>query len=289
MELEHPVATLIRQRYSCRSYDESPMEESARARLVEALGRDIRGPFGRRARFTLIAVSDEDPDILRGLGTYGFIKGATGYVAGAIEEGPHYLEEYGYVMERIILLCTDLGMGSCWLGGSLTKSRFAERIGLQPGEVMPAVASVGRIKEGSRERDKIRKRAGSDRRLPPSELFFDSRFGEPISARDAGPYAEVLEMVRLAPSASNRQPWRIVRGSEGWHFYLQRTKGYGKGTILFTVLGLADLQRVDMGISMCHFELMARELSLPGRWVVREPDLEKPQEGVEYIATWEVP
>ena len=45
------------------------------------------------------------------------------------------------------------------------------------------------------------------------------------------------------------------------------------------------LQRVDMGIAMCHFELTAHELGLQGSWIVDEPKLMKP-EGAEYTVTW---
>jgi nitroreductase len=97
-------------------------------------------------------------------------------------------------------------------------------------------------------------------------------------------------MVRIAPSASNKQPWRIVQTGNAWHFYLQRTKRYGKGTLLFKFLRLADLQRVDMGIAMCHFELTARSLGLQGHWIVEEPEslndkLQIPEE-TEYTITW---
>jgi hypothetical protein len=37
---------------------------------------------------------------------------------------------------------------------------------------------------------------------------------------------------------------------------------------------------------MCHFELAAREIGLPGTWVVRPPEVEAP-EATEYTATWE--
>ena len=80
----------------------------------------------------------------------------------------------------------------------------------------------------------------------------------------------MLEVVRWAPSASNKQPWRVVRGRKRWHFYLARTKGYGKG-LLTSLVKLADLQRVDMGIAMCHFELAAREAGIEGRWVTDRP------------------
>lgn len=116
-------------------------------------------------------------------------------------------------------------------------------------------------------------------------LFFAGAFGNTLTTDAAGEYAEPLEMVRWAPYASNKQPWRIVRIDDAWHFYLQRTQGYGKGTMLFNILRLADLQRVDMGIAMCHFELAAREPGLNGCWVLDDPKLQTPY-GAEYSATW---
>jgi hypothetical protein len=76
-----------------------------------------------------------------------------------------------------------------------------------------------------------------------------------------------------------------VRYGNAWHFFLQRIKGYGKGSLLYTMLRLADLQRVDMGIAMCHFELTANELGIKGVWILDEPGIEKPQ-GAEYTVSW---
>jgi hypothetical protein len=53
----------------------------------------------------------------------------------------------------------------------------------------------------------------------------------------------------------------------------------------FNLLRLADLQRVDMGIAMCHFELAIREFNLNGRWMIEEPEI-KTAEGTEYIVSW---
>ena len=87
--------------------------------------------------------------------------------------------------------------------------------------------------------------------------------------------ADMNEMVRLAPSASNRQPWRIIRHGVSWHFYVQRSSGYRRTARLG---GVPDLQRVDMGIAMCHWELTAREAGLHGHWVVQEPAIAKPDD-----------
>ena len=69
-------------------------------------------------------------------------------------------------------------------------------------------------------------------------------------------------------------------------FYLQRTPGYGKDSLIGKILGVADVQRVDMGIALCHFELTMRELGLPGGWIIREPALAKPDRHTEYVASW---
>ncbi|BBB89539.1 MAG TPA: nitroreductase family protein [Methylomusa anaerophila] len=282
--MNEPIAEVIRKRFSCRAYLDKPIEEDKQRMITEFLNSDPVGRFGTRARLALVAATEHDRQSLKGLGTYGFIRGATGFIVGAVEQGPKNLEDFGYIMEQAILFATDMGLGTCWLGGGFTKSSFAKKISATREETVPAVTAIGYTADGSRSGDRIRRRAGSDHRLPMEQLFFDRNFGEAINPDDLGAYAEPLEMVRWAPSASNKQPWRVIRNGDTWHFYLQRTQGYGKGSLVFRLLRLADLQRVDMGIAMCHFELTARELGLTGRWVVDDPGSGRP--GTEYTASW---
>ena len=288
--MQRPATELIRERFSSRAYLPRPIETALLEPLSSALSANRAGPFGSLARFVLIAASEHDPELLKGLGTYGFIKGATGFVAGAVENGSKDMEDYGYLLEQAVLFATDLGLGTCWLGGTFTKSSFADRLAPTAAESMPAIVAIGHIDE-TMAKEQIRRRPLSQR-LPAAQLFFERGFDTPIAGRvpdgDAGDDvdARLLEAVRWAPSASNKQPWRIVRDDGDWHFYLQRTKGYGKGSLLFSVLRLADLQRVDMGIAMCHFELVARELGMKGRWVVDEPPIRRPDPATEYTATW---
>jgi nitroreductase len=91
-------------------------------------------------------------------------------------------------------------------------------------------------------------------------------------------------MVRLGPSASNRQPWRIIHDQDQWHFYLRRSAGYGQG--ISGLFMATDLQRVDMGIAMSHFALTAQELGLGGAWRVEEPGIKMPNELTEYVVSW---
>jgi hypothetical protein len=277
---------LIDRRYSCRTYLPEPIGDDQRRGLLDYLSTLTTGPLGSEARFGLIAASPGDRDALKRLGTYGFIKGATGFIVGAVRRAPNHLEDYGYLLEQAILHATGLGLGTSWLGGTFTRGTFVRRFGgLRRGESMPAVVSIGRIGDDGTER--IREREEGSRRLPSSELFFARRFGEPLDTGAAGAaYAAALEAVRMAPSATNKQPWRLVRDGGAWHFYLRRTKGYGKGSALFAVLRIADLQRVDLGIALCHFELVAREQGLDGSWLVRDPGIPPPGTDTEYVATW---
>jgi nitroreductase len=285
MRYSKPVTEIIERRYSCRTYEETPIEDTLRRQLESFLASNDSGPFSAPTRFKLVAATPEDSDALRGLGTYGFIRGATGFILGAVSGGDKSLEDFGYRMEDAILYATALDLGTCWLGGTFSKSAFGAKMDLREGEVMPCVVSVGYISHQRGVVDRlIRRQAGSNSRRAWNQLFFDRQFGVPLLPEAAGAYAEALEMVRLGPSASNKQPWRVVRGPGAWHFYLQRAPGYLQGMDgLFVV---ADLQRVDMGIALCHFELSAREAGLPGRWIVDEPDVAKPADRTEYTASW---
>jgi nitroreductase len=282
-----PITEIIKQRYSCRSYLNKPISEQDRSMLESFIASTCcQGPLGAHPRYGLIAASQDDSNALRGLGTYGFIKNPTGFIVGVVSPEQNNLEDFGFLTESIILYATDLGLGTCWLGGSFTRSTFVERFPLARDETMPAVVATGYPLDEARATDSIRQRAGSDKRLDWNSLFFEGKFGQPLSTINAGPFAEVLEMVRIGPSASNKQPWRVIKDGKTWHFYLQRTRGYGAPTPLFKMMRLADLQRVDIGIAMCHFDLTACQLSLNGKWEHQQPSIEIMDELCEYIVSW---
>ena len=287
MILSAPVAAVIASRFSCRSYAPEEIPEDKRRTLRQAAEGTRAGPLGSSLRFRLAAAAADDEAALRGLGTYGFIRHPGGFIVGAGRPGGNWLEDYGYALEELVLLATDLGLGSCWLGGSFTRGSFSRRIDLAAGEAIPAVISLGVIADPAAARaGALRRLVAGDRRRPWEELFFDGTVGVPLSREAAGPFATALDMVRLAPSASNKQPWRIVRSPGAWRLYLARTPGYGGG-LAGKLLGIADIQRLDMGIAMCHFELTARELGLPGRWV-HSPEPPEAGSRAEYVVSWEV-
>jgi nitroreductase len=287
IEYNQPISNLIQKRFSCRTYQTRMISDTHLNELEGIVESCRQGPLKTNSRFRLVAAREGDSQALRGLGTYGFIKHPAGFILGACQDRPYSLEDFGYLLETILLYATQLGIGTCWLGGTFTKSRFARAMNLTERELLPCVASIGYPAQESAWIDHIsRLYAGADRRLCWKELFFINGFEKALFITQSGNYFEPLEMVRLAPSASNRQPWRVVKDRDQWHFYLQRTPNY-PSSFFHLLVNLADLQRVDLGIAMAHFELSARDLGLNGTWMIKNPKFTVPDKLTEYIVTWQ--
>ncbi len=81
-------------------------------------------------------------------------------------------------------------------------------------------------------------------------------------------FTVVLEAVLQAPSAVNAQPWRIMKDGAAFHFYSA---------------GKNDMNRTDMGIALCHFEVAAEEKGFAGEFKVLERGNEVE---LKYLVSW---
>ncbi len=270
----------MKRRTSIRAYSDRPVEEGRKEEIRRLLGAHQAGPFGNRVRMALIDLSDMEQAETRKLGTYGFISGARLFVAAAVRPGPGAMVDSGYCLEQVVVRVTGLGFGTCWLGGTFKRASFARRLDLADDEVIPAISPVGYARDSRPARERVMRRfVGAHRRRPWEALFFEGAVGRPLSKEAVGDYSVALECLRLAPSAANGQPWRIFRSGAGtFHFFLKRTPGYLK------LLKTVDLQLVDMGIAMTHFELAAREGGLKGAWSAADPGLAGTE--AEYVISW---
>lgn len=276
MRFGQSPAETMRQRNSCRSFDPGKTDKDALNQLAE-YARELTARSASGARFFLTGRAFTEEKAER-LGTYGVISGARNFLVGTVDAQTKDEAEFGYLFEHLILAATALGLGTCWLGGTFKRADFAKNVALGDNEVIPIVSPVGNKKKHRTLVDRMmRAGAGSDKRKPRSELFFDMTPATPLEAGFSGAYDNALELVRIGPSASNKQPWRIVRRRDGFAFYLCRTKGYG-----FTSF---DMQKNDVGIAMCHFELAVKECGLAGRWEKTPP--EELAEGWEFVAYWQ--
>ena len=150
---------------------------------------------------------------------------------------------------------------------------------LETDEIMPCMSPLGYpARKMSIRESMMRKGVKADSRKPFETMFFDGAFDVPLTPEKAGSLAHPLEMVRLAPSAVNKQPWQAVRKGDAIHFYLKHGKG-------FVSEAAGDMQKIDMGIALCHFALAAAEDGLSIEFRVSDPGIAA-EPDTEYIASY---
>lgn len=271
----------IKKRYSVRTYSPETIEKDKLKALGDSFTESAKGPFGNSVRFQMIDVSGNNGKELKKFISYGNVRGARTIIAGAVVNGEKCMEDFGYCMEKVVLAATAMGLGTVWLGGSPNRTSLASEMNTAPEELIPAITPIGYAAEKRTMIDILtRTVAGSKHRKNFGQLFFDGAVDVPLDKTACGKYSEVLEAVRLAPSASNKQPWRILKemGKNNYHFYLDENKAYNN------IVKDIHMQDNDMGIAMCHFEMAARELGLEGSWQDRRPSLDAG--GLVYIISW---
>lgn len=266
------VKELIRSRRSVRTFSGTSLRPEDRQRIAAFL-ESVDNPFGVPVEFRTLDAEK-----------YGLsspvIVGADTYVAAKAARVPQFEIACGYSFEKFCLFALSLGVGTVMLAGTLSRAAFKKAMEVGDNEVMPVASPVGypAKKQSVRER-LMRKGIKADERLAFETLFFENTFARSLRPERAGVFQDALEMTRLAPSAANRQPWRAVVCGDRVHFYEKKAKAMQNNPP-------GDIQKVDMGIALAHFDLTLREAGIAARFVSADPGLET-DEKTEYIVTIE--
>jgi nitroreductase len=286
MSYNQSTLETMKKRQSIRTFDTLNIKDSHLKIIHDYIVNEdnLVGPFGNKGCIKLIQVTNNVSDKGIKLGTYGFIKNPQAYLVGVTENNKYSLVEFAYTFQKLVILLTDLEIGTCWMGGTFNRNSFEQEIQLGKGEFIPCITPIGYPNQKQRVFDKaLRYVVKADNKKPWDKLFYDSTFNVPLDKQKAGLLEVPIEMVRLGPSASNKQPWRLLltHDRKVCHFYIEHTPNYS------SKLGY-DMQLLDLGIAMCQFESACKELDIKGRWSVAKPDLLLPNEQTEYIASWEI-
>ncbi|MCX5774804.1 MAG: nitroreductase [Firmicutes bacterium] len=202
------------------------------------------------------------------------------FVGGAVVNSFQGMVDFGYLFEYIILQLTKEGFGTVWLGATFERKAFNDF--LKEGEVIPAVSVVGYTADHkSLVETFTRMGVKANRRKPFSDLFFEKNISTPLNAERMllNRFSKYLELVRLAPSGTNQQPWRVITHGNLVHFYLKRTPNYAKNLNW-------DIQAVDLGIAISHFEIGLKEDRI--KYAIHLNSKAEVIPGLEYVTTFEV-
>ncbi|MCR4616902.1 MAG: nitroreductase [Lachnospiraceae bacterium] len=264
---------IIRERRSVRTFDGKNISDDEAVKILE-FAQKVENPYDIGITWKILDAKKE------GLSS-AVIAGTNTYIAGKLLRVPHAEEAFGYSFEKVVLFAKSLGIGTTMIGGTMNRSAFERAMNISGQEFLPCVSPLGYpAKKMSFKETMMRKGIKADTRFDFGEVFFDGSFDNPLSESKAGKLCEAFEAVRLAPSAVNKQPWRLVLCDGKVHFYEKRSKGFASGDG-------SDMQKIDMGIALCHFEVVAMELGVSVLLKIEDPGLEIKNDMV-YIASFDI-
>jgi len=236
---------LISQRKSTRTYSGKELSDEQ----IWHIKSFINSPDNKKGIFGFVRFELLENKSNTVFGAYGDIVGAPYYIAIVTKNNKNALLDAGYAFERVILFVENMGLRTCWLAATSFDRNEAElRVNLADDEIIAAISPIGEKAAEQSDREMIeRERLGSDSRLNFDTLFGDASTGGTIADKHE---RENLEMVRIAPSALNNQPWRVVIDNSVAHFYVIRR---------FILPLNYDFQMLDLGAAVHHYCLAANK------------------------------
>ena len=198
------IIDAIMQRRSVRSFNGEGLTKDQYDALVAAIDAS-KSPFGgdvtiRLKEFEL--KGDFKPS------TYGVIKGARNFFLLGIGSDMRSALSAGFRFEQVVLKAWELGLGCCWIAATFKGSDFDRGEAWPEGEELKIICPVG-VPAGQSLREKLTRIAmRSKSRRDFDSMFFYGDFNQPVPA--ANSFRTALEMLRLAPSSTNSQPWRAL-------------------------------------------------------------------------------
>ena len=279
----------IQQRRSIRNYSDKPIPQEIIDKINEYINSKelMSGPFG--IRFKIVVLQKKMGDAP---GTYGYIKNAPAVLAGVANYEKYTLFELAFVFHRLVLYLVSQGLQTCWVGASFKHDDIVEAGGVEENEIVPAIAFFGYQKvneNGKRQKhtfEKIMLRGLKPHNRHPFEEFGCLHdFSTPLTEETAGIFAEALNIAKLAPSAQNKQSWRVVVDDDSTiHFYVEKQLMHmvGKGFRKYA----CPPEYIENGIFACHFAIYMKDKGIDGHFVIADPNIPLPTNNHEYMVSW---
>ena len=269
------VKEVINRRISNRTYEERSLTEEDKKKLLE-FNSTLTNPFGVEVKVQYISKEKGADDIQ--LGTYGTIKGAKDFLAITVKDQPYAMEAIGYQFENLVLYATAMGIGTVWLAGTFKRKDFINAIEIGEDDLFPCICPLGYPAQKQSFLEKITKASlGSKKRKDWDKLFFLEDFTKALTKADAGIYEDALDMLRLAPSATNSQPWAVVKEGNKFHFFCNY-----KNTLNDDV---KKIKHIDIGIALSHFHQTAMSKGLNGNLQIEDIGFSIP-DNMHYVISY---
>lgn len=211
------IMEAIRTRHSVRKYTDTPITPEH----IEALEAEIKS-CNDKSGLHIQLILNETKAFGSILAHYGLLSGVTDYIALIGKDTADLEEKCGYYGEHLVLKAQQMGLNTCWVGGTYKKVMSAFE--MNEGEKLCLVIAIG-----------YGKNQGFNRRSKSFDDVTDVQGEVPEWFRSG------VEAALLAPTAINQQKFKFsLNGNK-----VTATAAKGPFSI------------VDLGIVKYHFEVGA--------------------------------
>lgn len=239
---------IIPLRKSIRKYDLTPLTEGVLSEISEQM-HSLK-PLYVNIKTEMKVLSQSDVKNLVPIK-------APHYIAVFSEEKDGYLTNVGFMLQQMDLYLSSKGLGACWLGMAKPRKDILSDSKLE---------FVMILAFGAPSEELHRKSIHEFKRKSMDEITN-------ISGQ-----RELLEAARLAPSATNSQPWFFTESEGRIHVYCI------KSSFLKAML-YEKMNKVDCGIALCHLWVTAEYLGKRALLINDLPAQSNPPSGYYYISS----
>lgn len=192
--------------------------------------------------------------------TYEKLKNVAGYnghmikapsyavILSDVKQG--YIENSGYIGERLILKARDLEIDSCWVTFN-DSDIIKEKLDISSNKEVTAIIALGHGIDKN-----IKNKSGSER-LGVEKIVYMDKWGinTSIDELEERGLLDAFSYARMAPSTLNRQPWRFIIDGGKIILAVKKddfTSNYERG--------------IDAGIAMLYFGLIIDTTLFDLKW-----------------------
>jgi len=248
---ENALYEAIFKRKSVRNFNSAQIDQNRLVEISENLQSLKPLLAGIKTEFRIISANEV---------TRKLRNNAPHWIAAFSEAKAAYKTNIGFMLQQMDLYFSATGLGSCWLGIPQPTKAVTESSDLE----FIILMSFGNSKETL-----YRTNVSQFKRETLSKITN-------IEGAD-----ELLEAVRLAPSAVNHQNWYFTGNKNLIHAYSS------KPSFFKSIVG-GSYFPVNVGIALCHLQLAAEHLGWKTKFVFDSSRDTNPPKNMEYVATLEI-
>ena len=238
---------IIYKRQSHRDYFQTPVSEETLKKIKEFI-LTVK-PLYSNIKTSSIIVDNEN--VSRQFGWK-----APHYIGIFSEKKEGYRTNVGFIYQQVDLFIQSIGLGSCWFGIGKFTPNDEIRKKIPSDEEFVILIGFGKVKS-----EVYRDKSGFKRK----------KLDEISDTEDLN-----LEVVRIAPSATNSQPWYFTHVDDYYNVYCRKLDAIRRKL-------LGNFNKIDIGIGLAHLYV-----SNPETFEFFKMDNPEPLKGYYYVGSFKI-